>query len=101
MTSTLHYRILVSLLRRLALHVFAAMLICLVGFQSAQAERRDSLDRELSAALARHGFTGNIEARFRHKLNRPIDEKRADLGRLLWFDIIGGLNDDNTCGGCH
>jgi len=20
---------------------------------------------------------------------------------MLWFDPIGGLNDDNTCGGCH
>jgi cytochrome c peroxidase len=27
--------------------------------------------------------------------------KRAELGRLLWFDILGGLNNDNTCGGCH
>ena len=25
----------------------------------------------------------------------------ADFGRLLWFDTITGLNDDNTCGGCH
>jgi hypothetical protein len=30
-----------------------------------------------------------------------FDQKRANLGRLLWFDIIGGLNNDNTCGGCH
>lgn len=80
--------------------LLVATLFCLVGLQSAWSGD-DPLDRELSAALARHGFTGNIEARFRHKLNRPIDEKRADLGRLLWFDIIGGLNNDNTCGGCH
>ena len=25
----------------------------------------------------------------------------VDLGRLLWFDTITGLNDDNTCAGCH
>ena len=27
--------------------------------------------------------------------------KLADLGRLLWFDTLTGLNNDNTCGGCH
>jgi cytochrome c peroxidase len=101
MTSTLQYRMLLSRLPRFALHFFVATIVCFVGLQGAHADGRDSLDRELSAALARHGFTGNIEARLRQKLNRPIDEKRADLGRLLWFDIIGGLNDDNTCGGCH
>jgi cytochrome c peroxidase len=23
------------------------------------------------------------------------------VGRMLWFDTITGLHDDNTCGGCH
>jgi cytochrome c peroxidase len=58
-------------------------------------------DDELARVLTAAGFTGRIEASFRQKLGRPIDHKRANLGRLLWFDIIGGLNDDNTCGGCH
>ncbi|MEK6776261.1 MAG: cytochrome c peroxidase [bacterium] len=93
--------ILVSPVHRVALCVFAVTLICLVGLQSAQAGSGNSLDEELSAALASHGFTGTIETKFMEKLGRPIDMKRADLGRLLWFDIIGGLNDDNTCGGCH
>lgn len=25
----------------------------------------------------------------------------ADLGRLLWFDTVTGLNNDNNCSGCH
>jgi cytochrome c peroxidase len=25
----------------------------------------------------------------------------ADLGRLLFFDTVGGSNNDNNCGGCH
>jgi cytochrome c peroxidase len=59
------------------------------------------LDRRLAEVLAAAGFTGRIEARFREKLGRPINRQRADLGRLLWFDIIGGLHNDNTCAGCH
>src|SRR5262245_18163737 len=62
---------------------------------------RTALDDELAGALKTYGFTGRVESRFREKLGRPIDQKRADLGRLLWFDLVGGLNDDNTCGGCH
>jgi cytochrome c peroxidase len=62
---------------------------------------RNSIDRALIRVLDDAGFTGTIEATFKKKLGRPIDEKRANLGRLLWFDIVGGLNDDNTCGGCH
>ena len=65
------------------------------------AESSKGLDAELARVLKAQGFTGHIESRFREKLGRPIDRQRANLGRLLWFDIIGGLNDDNTCGGCH
>jgi len=73
-----------------------------VGHAAApRAESGQGLDTELACILTAHGFTGHIESRFRHKLGRPIDYKRANLGRLLWFDIIGGLHDDNTCGGCH
>lgn len=60
-----------------------------------------SIDDELSSLLADHGFTGRVEQRFREKLGRPIDARLADVGRLLWFDTITGLNDDNSCGGCH
>ena len=47
------------------------------------AESSKGLDVELTRVLTAHGFTGHIESRFRDKLGRPIDRKRANLGRLL------------------
>ena len=83
-----------------AIAIFAAgILTCLSS--AVLADGSTVLDDELAHVLAAHGFTGRIESTFHAKLGRPIDRKRANLGRLLWFDIIGGLNDDNTCGGCH
>ena len=79
--------------------LMTAVLICLSS--DVRAESSKTLDDQLAAVLKAQGFTGRIEAKFREKLGRPVDQQRADLGRLLWFDIIGGLNDDNTCGGCH
>lgn len=94
--------ILGSPIRSTVLCLVAAALIFLGGPKSVcAAGNSNALDEQLSAMLASHGFTGTIEKKFKHKLGRPIDSKRADLGRLLWFDIAGGLNNDNTCGGCH
>ena len=59
------------------------------------------LDAELAEVLARHGFTGGIETTLETRLGRPIDPQLADLGRMLWFDTITGLADDNACAGCH
>ena len=84
---------------RLALCVIAAF--GFFGLASADQGEDSSIDEQLSAVLADHGFTGNVGKKFMQKLGRPIDQKRATLGRLLWFDIVGGLNGDNTCGGCH
>ncbi len=61
----------------------------------------DPLDQELSVRLSEVGFTGRIETTLEQRLGRRLDQRQANLGRLLWFDTIGGLNDDNTCGGCH
>lgn len=63
--------------------------------------RDAQLNQELSQTLAREGFTGRIESTLEPRLGRPINRDLADIGRLLWFDTITGLNDDNTCGGCH
>jgi cytochrome c peroxidase len=60
-----------------------------------------ALNRQLKAALRVLGFTGTMEASLEGRLGRAVDRKLADLGRLLWFDTITGLNDDNSCGGCH
>ena len=59
------------------------------------------LDAELEPVLAQAGFTGRIESTLESRLGRHVDKQLADLGRLLWFDTITGLNDDNTCAGCH
>ncbi len=56
---------------------------------------------QLRDVLVTQGFTGRIASTLEARLGRRIDHKLAELGRLLWFDIIGGLNNDNTCGGCH
>src|SRR5262245_49167491 len=61
----------------------------------------DALTRELTAELQELGFTGRIQYTLEDRLGRRIDYKLADLGRLLWFDTITGLNNDNTCAGCH
>ncbi len=61
----------------------------------------NNLDRSLSQRLGELGFTGRMQTQVESRLGRPIDSKLANIGRLLWFDTITGLNDDNTCGGCH
>jgi cytochrome c peroxidase len=61
----------------------------------------DGLDAELTAALARAGFTGRIGSTLEARLGRRIDPDLADVGRLLWFDKVTGLHGDNACAGCH
>lgn len=68
--------------------------------QNPGAPGRD-LDNRLVAALARAGFSGRIESTLEIRLGRPVDQARADLGRLLFFDKILGLRNDNSCAGCH
>jgi cytochrome c peroxidase len=66
------------------------------------AESVDSdLDVALRSYLAKLGYTGRIASTLEARLGRRIDHQVAEVGRMLWFDPIGGLNDDNTCGGCH
>ncbi|HEX2459069.1 MAG TPA: cytochrome c peroxidase [Vicinamibacterales bacterium] len=60
-----------------------------------------SLDASLRERLNAEGFTGRIEATLTERLGRPLDPRLADTGRMLWFDTITGLNDDNACAGCH
>jgi cytochrome c peroxidase len=60
-----------------------------------------ALDDTLATLLAAHGFTGRIAGTLEARLGRRLDRPLADIGRLLWFDPIQGLNDDNSCAGCH
>ncbi len=59
------------------------------------------LDRELMTVLREAGFTGRIESTLERRIGHRLDRQLADLGRLLWFDTLTGLNDDNACAGCH
>jgi cytochrome c peroxidase len=59
------------------------------------------IDRQLIEVLRQAGFTGRVESTLTQRLGRPLDHKLAELGRLLWFDVSGGLHNDNSCGGCH
>lgn len=56
---------------------------------------------QLRQMLARHRFTGRVGSSLESRLGRPVNAKLADIGRLLWFDNISGLNNDNSCAGCH
>lgn len=80
----------------------ALLVVSLVTDQARATSGDDSqLDQALEAALHQAGFTGRIEATLEQRLGRRLDPQLAELGRLLWFDTITGLNDDNTCAGCH
>jgi cytochrome c peroxidase len=82
--------------------VAGALLVCSMLLPSlAVGSRRDPVDVELTARLRSLGFTGRIESTLTERLGRPLDPRLADTGRLLWFDTILGLNDDNACAGCH
>ena len=61
----------------------------------------EGLDPRLRASLQEQGFTGRIEQTLTERLGRPLDPRLANIGRLLWFDTVTGLNGDNTCAGCH
>jgi cytochrome c peroxidase len=60
-----------------------------------------SLDERLAAVLQRVGFTGRIESKLAQRLGRPLDDRLVDVGRLLFFDNVLGLHEDNSCAGCH
>src|SRR4029079_16583056 len=59
------------------------------------------LDQDLEIVLRQAGFTGRVESTLEQRLGHRISPQLADAGRMLWFDTLTGLNDDNTCAGCH
>jgi cytochrome c peroxidase len=60
-----------------------------------------AVDDALSRRLDELGFTGRVEQSLEERLGRAVQPDLAELGRLLFFDVDGGLHDDNTCAGCH
>jgi cytochrome c peroxidase len=77
------------------------MLRILVFTLAAGTACAQDLDSLLAEALTQAGFTGTAGSSIQARLDRPIDPKLANLGRLLFFDKIHALHDDNTCAGCH
>jgi cytochrome c peroxidase len=90
-------------MRGLRLAILALVLapMVLVAARAFGGSDRRPLDTQLTERLQELRFTGRIESTLTTRLGRPLDPKLADIGRLLWFDTITGLNDDNTCAGCH
>ncbi|AUX26100.1 hypothetical protein SOCEGT47_066590 [Sorangium cellulosum] len=78
-----------------------AVVLTLLLARAAHARRCSDVDERLAETLARHGFTGAIESTLEERLGRRLDRKLARLGRELFYDSILGLNDDNSCAGCH
>ena len=86
--------------------VVTALTMALAGGSSAQVSdpgrhNPRSLDDILRQELAWAGFTGRIEESLESRLGRPIDTRLADLGRLIFFDQLNGIYEDNSCAGCH
>ena len=84
-----------------ALFMVAAGCALLTAVPQSAADSGGSLNQQLDAALAGRGFNGRIESTLELRIGRRIDNQLAGLGRLLFFDTILGLNNDNNCSGCH
>ena len=65
------------------------------------ASHDSNLDDQLSGVLDSAGFTGRVGTSLEQRLGRRTDNKLADLGRLAFHDSLLGLNNDNSCSGCH
>jgi cytochrome c peroxidase len=89
------------LLFLVAFSAIKAVLALHAGNSRAADDYADQLNRTLSDVLRDAGFTGDVEVTLEARLGRRIDPTLADLGRLLFFDKILGLHDDNSCAGCH
>lgn len=82
--------------------VLAVAAVGMIAFTPMTSADNDSvLNEQLSTLLAQHGFTGRVGSSLEQRLRRRIDNQLADLGRLAFHDSLLGLNDDNSCAGCH
>jgi cytochrome c peroxidase len=60
-----------------------------------------TMDERLVTSLGLSRITGRIEESLVAKLGRPLDDRLAEVGRLLFFDPILSITQDNSCSGCH
>lgn len=94
-------KVLRMLLFLAAFNVIAVLMSVYPSDAQAEDDHASGLDMNLRQVLQDAGFTGNVEATLEARLGRPIDPAMADLGRLLFFDKVLGLHNDNSCAGCH
>src|SRR5690349_4915460 len=81
--------------------IMASVLLNAARVSASTQPAGSGLDHALEAALRAAGFTGRVEASLERRLGRRIDQRLAEVGRMLWFDSVTGLNNDNSCAGCH
>src|SRR6266581_8905955 len=81
--------------------LLAALALCVAAAPAQAPSSTPQLDRQLVCVLEQLQFTGKIESSLVQRIGRNLNPDMANLGRLLWFDTITGLNNDNTCAGCH
>jgi cytochrome c peroxidase len=76
--------------------------LLLLSARPSFSQRNDSdLDQTLTTLLEQQGFTGKVGLTLPARLGRSINRPLANLGRLIFFDKINGLHNDNSCAGCH
>src|SRR3954462_3907403 len=83
-----------------AAFVWVGTMVLYAGPQDDKGVDKDLNDR-LAKVLKHNGFTGEMQTQLEGRLGRSIDEELANLGRLVWYDPVHSLHQDNTCAGCH
>jgi cytochrome c peroxidase len=63
--------------------------------------KKDTLNKQLQAVLAANAFDGTIQNSVETRLGHTLDLLKQNLGRMLFFDPILSLHNDNACAGCH
>src|SRR5918995_5604648 len=85
----------------IAIMVLALIVVAMVTLAPKTQAGNNPLDDQLYAILNYHGFTGRVGLSVEPRLGRKIDQQLANLGRLAFHDTLLGLNNDNSCAGCH
>ena len=88
-------------MRNLTIVLLALIAVGVVVLTPTTTASNDALNDQLSALLTQHRFTGRVGSSLEQRLGRKLDNQLANLGRLAFHDTLLGLNDDNSCSGCH
>jgi cytochrome c peroxidase len=76
----------------------ASLAVASCGRSEAQ---ETELDLQLEAMLKEAGFTGDVDQSLERRLGRSLNPKLVELGKMVFFDKLPALHDDNSCAGCH